>query len=409
MNQLDPLKRTARAVLERASAYAPAHNDARKVIRIEKRTTPRIVEPSRPHLDAAINWLKKAQDSSGTGGVAWGYRARRPIRSDLAMGWIAPYPETTGYIIPTIFRYADTTGDEEYIDRAHRMTVWELSIQLADGGFQGGVLGSSPVTSSTFVTGQVIFGLLAAYERFRESKILDGAVRAGEFLLRCMDEEGRFVTGYSHFCAPGMKAYEVRTGLALAKLGDLIGDQRFRAAASRIADYALNVQQSNGWFGENDLDMHDCPLTHTIGYVLEGLSGIGEQMKRSDCTEAVRRTLDSIIPLIRTDGFFAGRWRSNWTASVNWACLTGSAQIAGIFLRMYALTSERDYFDAGRRLLGFVCFTSDLNVGVPTIDGGIRGSYPFGGTYGQWCILNWATKFFADSVMDYLEIQTLQT
>jgi hypothetical protein len=42
---------------------------------------------------------------------------------------------------------------------------------------------------------------------------------------------------------------------------------------------------------------------------------------------------------------------------------------------------------------------------MPGIAGGIRGSYPFSGAYGQWCVLNWATKFFADSIMDYLEIQ----
>src|ERR1700733_8034969 len=137
MRRISPLKRTARAILERVSVYAPAHKDARKVMQIEKRETSRIVEPSRRHLDDAMHWLSKAQDSSGTGGVAWGYRTRRPIRTNLAMGWVAPYPETTGYIIPTMLRYADASGDDEWVERAHRMIAWELSIQLADGGFQG--------------------------------------------------------------------------------------------------------------------------------------------------------------------------------------------------------------------------------------------------------------------------------
>jgi hypothetical protein len=403
------LKRTARAILERASTYAPAHKKARQVIRSETNSPSMVVEPSRRHLEAAINWLKRAQDSNETGGVAWGYRTRRPFRTDLPMGWIAPYPETTGYIIPTMLRYAEMSGDNECIERAHRMTSWELSIQLADGGFQGGVLGASPIASSTFVTGQVLFGLVAAFQRSREDSIRDGALRAGEFLLDCLDETGRFARGYSHFCAPGAKAYEARTGLAIAELGDAVDDQRFRNAASRIADYALSTQQANGWFGENDLDMHDQPLTHTIGYVMEGLSGIGERLNRPDCLNAVFNALESIIPLIRSDGFLAGRWRSDWTSPVDWACLTGSAQIAGVFLRMYAKTKRQEYLDAGRKLLGFVCFTLDASTGVPEIDGGIRGSYPFSGSYGQWCVLNWATKFFADSVMDYLEIQTQRT
>ena len=36
------------------------------------------------------------------------------------------------------------------------------------------------------------------------------------------------------------------------------------------------------------------------------------------------------------------------------------------------------------------------------IDGGIRGSYPCHGEYGAWSVLSWATKFFADAMMDYL-------
>jgi hypothetical protein len=215
-------------------------------------------------------------------------------------------------------------------------------------------------------------------------------------------DTGRFVRGYSHFCAPGAKAYEARTGLALAELGDLLNKQKYRDAASRMANYALSAQQPNGWFAENDLDLHDQPLTHTIGYVLEGLHGIGIRLGRQDCLDAVEHTLGAISPLIRSHGYLAGRLRRDWTPAVDWACLTGSSQIAGVFLRMYLQTGKTEYFESGRRLLGFVCFTQELTPGIPGIDGGIRGSYPFEGQYGQWCVLNWATKFFADSVMDYL-------
>jgi hypothetical protein len=395
-----PLRRMARSALEFVSAYDPDHREARTLWQIESRTPPVWVKPSRRHLDAAIQWLKRAQDRSYTDGVSWGYRARRPTRSNMPLGWLGPYPETTGYIIPTMLRFADLSGDEDCADRAHRMVTWELGVQLADGGIPGGIFGAQPVASSTFVTGQVLFGFVAAYERFHEETIREGGIRAGEFLLNCLDETGRFVKGYSYFCEPGPKAYEARTGLALAELGDMLGDQGFRMAASRIANYTLGTQKSNGWFRENDLDSHDRPLTHTIGYVLEGLHGIGNRLGRRDCIDAVRCTLDRIVPLIRSDGFLPGRWHEDWTPAVEWACLTGCAQIAGVFLRMNKETGIPEYLEAGRKLLGFVCFTQDLRAGFPGVDGGIRGSYPFQGEYGQWCVLNWATKFFCDSLMD---------
>lgn len=405
MPLVESLKAGARATLEALSAYTPAHQEARRVIQLEKSTTPTRIKPSSDHLRAAIAWIKRAQDANDAGGVAWGYRARSPVRSSQPLGWIAQYPETTGYIIPSMLRFAALTGDEDCVSRARRMYVWELGIQLPDGGIQGGIIGAQPVASSTFVTGQVLFGFTAAYEYFGEESIRSGALRAGEFLLSCLDDSGRFVRGHSYFSKPGAKAYEVRSGLALAEAGEAFDDKRFLTAASRMADYALSTQQSNGWFEENDMNYNDGPLTHTIGYTLEGLHGLGTRLSRPDCLEAVERTLQHLIPLIRSDGFLAGRWKNDWTPAVDWCCLTGSAQIAGVFLRRYEQTRTPEYMEAAEKLLSFICFTQDLRTGIPGIDGGIRGSYPFGAEYGQWCVLNWATKFFCDSVMDYLAIQ----
>ncbi len=396
------LKRAAREVLEYTSTWKRDHREARNLTKAEL-TQLSPVEPSERHLQDAISWIKAAQDASGTGGVCWGYRMRRPVRTGLPRGWVPPYPETTGYIIPTMLRFGRRNNDPDSVERAERMARWELAIQLPDGGIQGGIFGQEPVASSTFVTGQVLFGLTEAYRVFGDAAFETAALRAGKWLLSCLDKFGRFVRGHSHFAAPGYKAYEVRTGFALAEFGEMTGREDFRNAASQVANFALFCQQPNGWFSENDLNDPERPLTHTIGYVLEGLHGIGMRLGRADCLEAVDQTLNEIAGLIRDDGFLAGRWYRNWAPAAKWACLTGSAQIAGVFLRRYSQVGNPDYLAAGRKLLGFVCFTQDLKIGHPGVDGAIRGSYPVQGQYGQWCVLNWATKFFAESVMDYLD------
>jgi hypothetical protein len=317
---------------------------------------------------------------------------------------VEPYPETTGYIIPTILRYADLTRDFDCLDRARGMTDWELSIQLEDGGFQGGTIGAPVLASSTFVTGQVLFGLVASYRRFADDRYLRAALRAGDFLLECLDDTGRFVKGYSNYCEAGPKAYEARTGFALALLGEVAQQQKYTRAAYKIANYSISCQQANGWFRDNDLDDHEQPLTHTIGYVMEGLEGLGTILNRSQYLDTIRRTLDSIAPLVAADGSLPGRLRQDWTAAVDWICLTGSAQIAGVFLRMNNHSGNPTYLEVGSRLLGFVAYTQELRGTSQGLIGGIRGSFPFDGNYGQWCALNWATKFFADSLMDYLEL-----
>src|SRR5574340_1718275 len=81
------------------------------------RRVPRPVRDLTPHLDAAMRWLVRAHDAAGGGGVAHSYLvAWHPgLRR---RGWLPPYPETTGYIIPTLFDYSALTGDQDLQRRA---------------------------------------------------------------------------------------------------------------------------------------------------------------------------------------------------------------------------------------------------------------------------------------------------
>jgi hypothetical protein len=88
---------------------------------------------TRAHLKATIRWLCRAQDRCGGQGVSAAY--------SLARGWESPYPETTGYIIPTFYDYAMMTGQEEFRDRARRMADWEIAVQLPSGAVQAATWG----------------------------------------------------------------------------------------------------------------------------------------------------------------------------------------------------------------------------------------------------------------------------
>jgi len=111
-----------------------------------------------------VKWLARAQDNSSTrdGGVARHY--------SLIDGWAASYPETTGYIIPTLIKYGVERGMTEPVTRARRMLDWLVSIQFPQGGFQGGMINQTPRVPVTFNTGQILTGLCAGAqldERYR--------------------------------------------------------------------------------------------------------------------------------------------------------------------------------------------------------------------------------------------------
>src|SRR5215467_8402756 len=83
-------------------------------------------------VHAAVDWICRAQDNSASkdGGVAHNY--------SLLKGWSTSYPETTGYIIPTLMAYSRTCGNGAVVPRVQRMLDWLVSIQFPEGGFQGG-------------------------------------------------------------------------------------------------------------------------------------------------------------------------------------------------------------------------------------------------------------------------------
>jgi hypothetical protein len=391
------VKRNGRMFLESVSALRPQNWDA---LRIGLRGTGIPMRPNRTHLDSAIRWLKLAQDKSGCGGVSWGYRARSLFGSSKRIGWLAAYPETTGYIIETLLRYYDLTGDPDAVVRAKKMTDWETSIQLNDGGIQGGRSDERPVVASTFVTGQVLFGWIRAYERFGEQAYLESACRAADYLASCLDDSGRFVRGHSQYCAPGAKAYETRTAWALALAGMASGRQAYVEAARAIGSWALTCRESNGWYRDNALEDPTMPLTHTIGYLLEGLLELGVLLDEPSFRRASLDSLECIAQLIEPNGYLAGRWRADWTPAADWCCLTGSAQLATVMFKAHRLECRPHLQEAGEKLLAFVGSTQMLNFRNPALVGGIFGSYPLGGAYGPYCVLNWATKFYADAIMD---------
>src|SRR4051794_24568959 len=57
-------------------------------------------------IAAVLDWIGRAQDCSlsGDGGVARHY--------GLTTGWSSSYPETTGYIVPTVLDQAERRRDE---------------------------------------------------------------------------------------------------------------------------------------------------------------------------------------------------------------------------------------------------------------------------------------------------------
>jgi hypothetical protein len=70
---------------------------------------------------------------------------------------------------------------------------------------------------------------------------------------------------------------------------------------------------------------------------------------------------------------------------------------------MSRIRPRLEFLDVASRLLGFVASTQEIRSCNAGLAGGIRSSYLFAGGYLLWCVPNWGSKFFADSIIDYVE------
>lgn len=347
-------------------------------------------QDNRVHLDAAIAWLKRAQDATPDDGVSQTYLVRY-------RKWAPSYPETTGYIIPTLYRYASLTGDADSRARARRMADWECEIQHPTGGVLAGALGDSD-QPTIFNTGQVLFGWVRAFEEEGDERYRAAAVRAANWLCDVMDDDGCWRKFGSPMTGKQVNTYNTRSAWGLARAHEITGDRRYLDAAVRNCEWALTQRRPNGWLENNCLQDNAQPFVHTIAYAMRGLMEIGRYAGRDDFLAAARAIGDAMLAALPTDGNLPGRFDADWRPTVRWSCLTGDAQIAINWGRLYQFTGEERYRDGTSRVLQFVKTTQKL-AGALAETGGIKGSHPIDGGYHPWQYPDWAAKFFADALM----------
>jgi hypothetical protein len=335
-----------------------------------------------------VAWLERAQDASPTadGGAARHYS---PVS-----GWGPSYPETTGYIVPTLLSFAAQTGRRDLVERARRMLDWLVGIQFPEGAFQGGVVGAVPLSPVVFNTGQILLGLAAGERELAGYR--DPLRRAADWLVGVQDRDGCWRRYSSPFAASGEKTYDTHVAWGLIEAERIIPDSGYGEAALANIRWALTRQHDNGWFADCCLDDPCRPLTHTLGYALRGVIEGYRLAADPVLLIAARRTADGLISALRPNGWLPGRLDARWRAAADWVCVTGASQIAHCWWQLYRITGEERYRRAALSTNAWVRRTVSLD-GPGGQRGGVKGSFPFDGGYGRFEFLNWAAKFTIDS------------
>jgi hypothetical protein len=345
------------------------------------------------HLNATLEWLKTAQDMTHDGGVSGRYHIRT--------GWSPSYPETTGYIIPTFLDLAARRGDDEFLNRAEKMVSFLLKVQMTEGAFPGGEMTGNPARPVVFNTAQIVQGLVAWYQVSGEKRALDAAVRACRWMVEVQSQDGSW-RKYTY--AGKATAYHARAAWALAQCGVASDAREFLAAASRHVDWILSLaDQSTGWidlmgFYDEDHKQRRA-LTHTIAYTYRGLLELATILGRDDCWTLIYSANERLMRRLELKGTLAAVFDHAWKEQVNYVCLTGCAQLAGIWTILYRRSGDLRYLNGALKALDIVKNSQNLNSRCEGINGGVGGSFPLWGDYIRFAFPNWAAKFFVDGLL----------
>ncbi len=349
---------------------------------------------------AALQWLRRSIEVQGGRGSSAFYSPwRHPLKK-----WAPAYPETTGYLLPTLARA------EQYVDLPWITPLlsdcgeWLLEMALEEGAFPE--LYGHTGKPSLFNTGQILFGLVEMWHRSKDVRYQFAIERALEWMLAVRWSERPQPTYYS------------RAWWGALVAARSLGDGQAELDIAEVLDELASRFRPNGALRAWGFAAHSRAYTHTIAYSLRGFYEAGKLLKRIDWADKVWNSLQQLEVLYRRHGKLAGMYDENWKGRYAFICVPGHAQLSVL----YALVARdlrrgfADFYPSGASLsapegdahvpmerMSRQLLRPLLKVqrrrGGENLRGALPGSVPFWGPYQPLRYPNWAAKFFVDAVL----------
>ena len=345
------------------------------------------------HLAETRAWLDRSVER-GRGGSS--------AHFSLVTGWARPYPETTGYLIPTLLELAAHTGDARHAEQARGLGDWLLDIQDPEGSWRGGQ--HPPRTEaeqrgSVFNTGQILEGMVALARHDGDERYRDAALRGARWLASGLGDDGLWTTrDYRSETTP---TYYTRVAWPMLEVWALTGESALRDAAEGVLNALGERRDADGFFQGMSFRPDQPAFLHTIAYTLRGFLESARLLGAWEPHGAVAD--EALTRLARradlTGGRIPGSFGPGWRKAGDAMCLTGNAQLALCLLIRDERAPDLRRVNTAAKLVDAVCRTQVLRGPVRALRGGVAGSWPIWGRYMTLRYPNWAAKFHADALL----------
>jgi hypothetical protein len=386
--------------LLRPSRLALVLRDALKI----KNTLPLATQSS---LALTIEWLLQSHRHAPSGGSSAGY--------SILEGWLPSYPETTGYIIPTLWHYAEGVSDaakkEELQKAALAMTDWEIEIQLENGAVRGGWYGTDKLGRFSkndlpvaFNTGMVLLGFAESYAQTKRDAYLRAGIRAGDWLAENQEPSGAWLKGASEATRNSGYSYYTMIAFGLAAFAKASGLEKYHHVATKHVDWVVSQQAQNGFYKFMSFTEGVAPYLHTIAYTIQGVLEVGLFLEREDYIRSAEKAAFELLKRFEISGNLWGEYDEKWKPVRKYWCVTGIAQMSIVWSKLYLKSGDARYFNAALKANDAIKSIQPVKTNAG-FKGAVRGSYPVWERYSRFYFPNWAAKFYADALMLELTAQ----
>jgi len=342
------------------------------------------VYDNKQHILAAANWLLEAQKQTWT----WWYS----VKFSIFRWWDVPYPETTGYIIPTLYEVYRYTGDKKYFDSILKAWEWLLKIQMSNWAWGDSVKNYPAI----FDTWQIIFWLIKLYEITNDEKYLISAERWGDFIVDNQEKDWSWIK-YAFNKQP--HTYYSRVSWALLELWKITKEKKYKESAIKQLDRTLSELDDN-YFSPKMSFFNDWnPVLHTIVYTARGLYESWKILDEENYINAGKWIVDKLLEFYKWGKELYAHFDKNWNTTCKFYCLTWMAQLSILWEKLYLDTKNKDYLFYAIKLNHFLKSTQNIETRDKNIRWGIKWSYPIYWKYMIWAYPNWAAKFFIDALL----------
>lgn len=293
------------------------------------------------------------------------------------MGWHLPYPETTGYLLPTLIDWRHRYDDFGPMGRS--CAQWLVDCQHRDGWWHAGLY--KKLGPSVFNTAVIAQGILKAHSIWDDySESLEAAY---DWLLDQLDDQGEFHQfGYRGHHFP---TYYTRVAWSMIEGGLHMNKPELLNAGDRILEqlrprFKKDSIARSGFYPNKAADLH------TVAYALRGWIESMNLLGRES------NLVDGLLAYFEASWPKSSRWPARlWPDDHSFVNPTGEAQMALVLLR------------SGKRP-DFIPSLIEQLISYQKQDGpakgGFPGSVPFWKGYMPLRYPNWAAKFYLDLVKE---------